>query len=159
VFKGEYRNFFYHKKAFSLGFHLESAWAANQPRFNNYRATLIRSLAFEPIPESKSFFIDRYRSNFYSSAGFIATVNIHPKLQFRMDNHVYRPWERIFSTPQDESNFEPTTELFYVGSGSLIYHSPLGPLRVSANYYDRKNLPWSILFNFGYFIFNDGYLD
>ena len=159
VFKGEYRNFFYHKKAFSLGLHLESAWAANQPRFNNYRATLIRSLAFEPIPESKSFFIDRYRSNFYSSAGIIATVNIHPKLQFRMDNHVYRPWERIFSTPEDESNFEPTTELFYVGSGSLIYHSPLGPLRVSANYYDRKNIPWSILFNFGYFIFNDGYLD
>ncbi len=159
VFKGQYKNFFYQKKKFSLGFHIETGWAANQPRFTNYRATLIRSLAFEPIPESKSFFLDRYRSNFYSSAGLIGTLNITPNIQLRAENHVYRPWERIFSTPEDASNFEPTTELFYVGSGSIIYHSPLGPMRLAVNYYDRKEIPWSILFNFGFFLFNDSYLD
>ncbi len=159
VFKGQYRNFFHHKKRYSLGFHVETGWAANQPRFNNYRATLIRSLAFEPIPESKSFFIDRYRSNFYSAAGFITVFNPAERLQLRAENHVYRPWERIFPTLDDESNFEPTSELFYVGSASVVYHSPIGPLSLSFNYYDRKNTPWSIVFNFGYFLFNEGYLD
>jgi len=159
VLKGEYKNFFYRRKLINLGFNLETGWAADQPRFNNYRATLIRSLAFEPIPESRSFFIDQYRSNFYSAAGLISTINLTQNIQIRAENHVYRPWERIFATPEDESNFEPTSELFYVGSGSLIYHSPLGPLRLSVNYFDRKVNPWSVLFNFGYFIFNDGYLD
>ncbi|MFK7757244.1 MAG: patatin-like phospholipase family protein [Flavobacteriales bacterium] len=159
VFKGQYINYFFNRKRVNVGFHLESAWAANQPRFNNYRATLIRSLAFEPVPESRSFFIDQYRSNFYTSAGLMATLNVSDNVQFRAENYVYRPWERIFSTPEDESQFEPTSELFYVGSGSLVYHSPIGPLRVTLNYFDRKDVPWSLMFNFGYFIFNQGYLD
>lgn len=159
VFKAEYKNYIYHKKRFNLGLHLESAWSSNLPRFNNYRATLIRSLAFEPIPESRSFFIDQYRSNFYSAGGLTSTLNLTSNIQVRADNYLYRPWERIFATSEDESNIEPTSELFYIGSGSLIYHSPLGPIRLTVNYYDRKELPWSVLFNFGYFIFNDGYLD
>ncbi len=159
VLKAKYKNYFFHKKRITCGFDIETGWSANQPRFTNYRATLIRSLAFEPIPESKSFFIDQYRSNFYSSAGLMLSYNISNNFQVRTDNYLYRPWERIFATLEDESNFEPTSEIFYVGSGSLIYHSPIGPLRLSVNYYDRKATPWSVLFNFGYFIFNDGYLD
>jgi|GEM_PF-3082360 len=141
----------------SVGFNLETAWA-NQPRFSNYRATLIRSLAFEPIPESKSFFIDQYRSNFYSAAGLMFTVDITNSIEFRGESHIYRPWERIFSEA-DEPEFDPTTEVFFIGSGGFIYHSPLGPVRLTANYYDRKEIPWSIVFNYGYFIFNRSAID
>lgn len=153
VLKGQYQNYFLRNSFMSLGFNLETAWA-NQPRFSNYRATLIRSLAFEPIPESQSFFIDQYRSNFYSAGGLMLTLDITDNVQFRGESHFYRPWERIFADPDFDPDFDPTTELFFIGSGGFIYHSPLGPLRLTANYYDRKEIPWSIMFNYGFFIFN-----
>ncbi len=153
VVKGQYQNYFFRNRFLSLGFNLETAWA-NQPRFSNFRATLIRSLAFEPIPESKSFFIDQYRSNFYSATGLMMTFDISNNVQFRGEGHLYRPWERIFANPDFEPEFDPTTELFFIGSAGFIYHSPIGPIRLTANYYDRKEIPWSILFNYGFVIFN-----
>jgi len=36
----------------------------------------------------------------------------------------------------------------------LVYHSPLGPVSVSLNYYDKKERPYSFIFSFGYVIYN-----
>jgi NTE family protein len=43
---------------------------------------------------------------------------------------------------------------YYMASGALVGHTPLGPISLSANYYDKKDEPWSFIFNFGYILFN-----
>jgi NTE family protein len=41
----------------------------------------------------------------------------------------------------------------------LVWHSPLGPVSASANYYSSREEPFSFLIHFGYIIFNRKALD
>jgi NTE family protein len=36
----------------------------------------------------------------------------------------------------------------------MVYNSPLGPLSISVNYYDKMPDAFTVNFNFGYIIFN-----
>ena len=42
----------------------------------------------------------------------------------------------------------------YTGSISFVYHSIIGPFSLGAYYYDKKESPWSFLFNYGFILFN-----
>jgi hypothetical protein len=46
------------------------------------------------------------------------------------------------------------TERYYIGSGSLIYQSPLGPVWFNLSYFDGLQEPWAWSLNFGYILFN-----
>lgn len=46
------------------------------------------------------------------------------------------------------------SERYYLGSGSLIYQSPLGPVWFNLSYFDGLREPWAWSLNFGYILFN-----
>jgi hypothetical protein len=46
-----------------------------------------------------------------------------------------------------------------IAMGALVYHTPLGPVSFSGNYYQKQEQPWSFLFHIGYILFNRRGLD
>jgi NTE family protein len=74
---------------------------------------------------------------------------------------VFQPHTEIlaneFNLPAYDIN-NPWSARYYIGSGSLVYSSPLGPISLSANYYEARENQWSFLFNFGYLIYNKRFL-
>ncbi|MFZ6052135.1 patatin-like phospholipase family protein [Halocola ammonii] len=151
--KGEYTNYFDRWGPITVGFDLEAV-ASNQPFFANYRATLIEAPAYRPIPESYTFFLDHFRAHNYAAGGVKLIGHINKNIHLRAEGYAFKPFGRIAGN-EDKSPYYFYDDTFnYIGSGSLVYQSPIGPLSLSLNYYDQKEDPWSFIFSFGYTLFN-----
>jgi NTE family protein len=148
-----YQNYFQKLGNIKLGLLLDGVWST-QPFFNNRIASLMRAPAFEPIPESQTLFMPQFRAHDYAAGGLVGVWSIKKSLDFRAEAHVFQPFGKILSTESGEPVYDNETDRFYIGSASLILHTPIGPASLSANYYDQSIDPWSIMFNFGYILFN-----
>lgn len=96
----------------------------------------------------------QFRAHNYAAGGLMLVTQFSNSIDLRFEGFAFlangRIMEAVDGTPMYNNELQP----FYIGSGSLVLHSPLGPVSVSLNYYDQKELPWSFIFNFGYLIFN-----
>jgi NTE family protein len=149
-----YDNYFDHFGPVSLGFYGELL-LSNQDFFSNYTSSILAAPAFEPVLESKTLFLPKYRAYNYAAAGLKMVINIYRKIDFRLEGYLFQPYQEILSDENMDAVYgEEFSYRSVIGSSSVVWHSPLGPLSISVNYYDRANEKWSAFFNFGYIIFN-----
>jgi len=153
-FKFELDKYFNRKSAFKYGAHL-SAVLSDQPFFDNYTATIIRAPAFAPIPEARTRVMDEFRAHKFVAGGLRAILTIKKSFDVRLEGFIFQPFEAIERTEEDKAVYGPSfASQYYVGSGSLIWNSPVGPLAFSVNYFEEQREPWSVIFSFGYILFN-----
>ncbi len=151
--KFQYTNFFMSIKKLRIGFNLEGV-ASTQDLFNNYIASSIMAPSYNPLPESKTFFLPQYRAHNYAAGGLLGVLSLNKSFDIRAEGYVFNPFGRIVPDADNNATYDYTVKQFYTGSAALVFHSPLGPVSFSANYYDKKEVPWSFIFNFGYILFN-----
>lgn len=151
----KYQNYFLHLGPVTFGFDLEGLYS-NKPFFQNYYASIISAPAYQPIPESKTIFINEYRTTEYASLGLMGVFSIYKNIDFRLEGYGFRPFQSIVANTNNEAIFtKPNDKPYFIGASTLVYHSPLGPVSLNLNYYDnRPEGPWSFFFNFGFTIFN-----
>ncbi len=153
--KFRYQNYYKRKGWLHLGFSIEGVYSS-QPFFDNYSGTILSAPAYQPIPESKTLFLHGFRAYKYLGGGLQNVVNITNNLDFRLEGYVFQPYRPIKKKPDLKPSFGPIlSSRNYIGSGSLVYHSPIGPISLTLNYYEGNDEPWSFLFSFGHLIFND----
>ncbi|MBE9491570.1 MAG: patatin-like phospholipase family protein [Bacteroidetes bacterium] len=153
-FKLIYDNYFERIGPFKLGFYCELL-ISDQPLFNNYISTIMASPAFEPLPESKVLFLPKYRAHNYAAAGLKIIGHILKKLDFRLEGYLFQPYQEIIQKPDLSVGYgEKFSNRSYMGTAALVWYSPIGPLSISVNHYDRAYDQFSIFANFGYIIFN-----
>ncbi|MFN2429255.1 MAG: patatin-like phospholipase family protein [Cryomorphaceae bacterium] len=154
--KLHYQHYLLHIGRFSLGVDVEGLYST-KPFFENYTASLISSPAYEPIPESKTIFLEDYRTVQYAGFGLRNVFEIKKNLEIRAEGYLYLPGQAIVRDEENNAAFsEPFVKQFYIGAAALVWHSPLGPVSLNLNYYDNREESWSFFFNFGYTIFNKG---
>lgn len=158
TFNLKYQNYFQRIGPVSLGLLLDGTYT-NQPFFQNYIASIMRSPSFEPIPESHTLFQSQFRAHAYAAGGLQAVYTIRKNLDMRVEAYVFQPLQQIVSNAEDEAEYLDEYKQNYIGSASLVLHSPLGPLSLNLNYFEGKTDPWSLLLNFGFILFNDSALD
>ncbi len=159
-FKLTWENYFISFKWLKLGFYGE-LYLSNQQLFNNYTATILSAPAFQPIPESKVLFLPSYRAHNYAASGLINIFPLLKNVDLRVEAYIMQPYRNIVQDYQTlkakyEKEFSDRT---FIGSVVFVYNSPLGPLSLNFNYYDRKHDKFSFLLNFGYMIFNGSIFD
>jgi len=151
--KFNYQNYFLNKKHFKTGFYLEGVWSS-QNFFNNYISSSIAAPAFNPIPESRTFFMPQFRTHTYAAVGLMNVVSFTRNIELRVEAYAFQPLQSIVRDELGKAKYDGTPITKYIGSATILANSPLGPISFSANYYDKKEEPWSLLFNFGYILFN-----
>jgi NTE family protein len=168
--KMAYETFYKSRGKLRLGLYFEGVFS-NQSFFNNYTATILSAPAFNPIPESNTRFIPYLRANNYLAAGLKNVIRILPNFDMRMEAYLMLPYQTIVSNPQKAAGYStPFLRQFLIGSGVFVYHTPIGPLSVSLNYLDKEVKEnqsgqleakgvYSLLFSFGYILFNKRALD
>ncbi|UPT67120.1 MAG: patatin-like phospholipase family protein [Sphingobacteriales bacterium JAD_PAG50586_3] len=153
-FKVHYENYFNITKRLKLGIYGEAV-VSNQPEFSNYTSTLLIAPAFQPIPESSTLFLRNFRAFNYGAVGGRVIVNIFKRFDFRLENYLFMPYKPFVETAQQTAAYgKAFSRINYMGSGALVYDSPIGPISLSGNYYQREKKPWSLIFTLGYIIFN-----
>ncbi len=153
-FKFVIDKYFNQRRVVKFGLYAEGVYSF-QPLFNNYTASILSAPAFQPLPECKTLFQESYRSHKYLGTGLKTIFTFRRNLELRLEGYVYLPYEQIIKTPDLKAQFaEPLTRQFFLGTAAMVFHSPLGPLSFSVNYYDKEKTDLTFLFHFGYILFN-----
>ncbi|MBL7964717.1 MAG: patatin-like phospholipase family protein [Flavobacteriales bacterium] len=154
VMKATLDKYFIPKGKVRFGVLAEGLWST-QGAFQNYTATIIRMPAFQPTPETRTYFIDAHRAPQYLAGGLRSIIAVaRNKFDLRLEGYVFQPYKAVVRG-EDNSAQEGTvaSDRSYIASGSLIYQSPVGPIWFNTTYLSGKDKPWSVSLSFGYVIF------
>ncbi len=164
ILDNTFRNWFYiqskftkyitNKNLYRLGIHLEGYYAF-KPFFHNYTVTSLSAQRFNPFPDSKTVFYHDYRSNQYGAFGLINIFTIQDKVDLRIEGYFFQPLTTLLNNNGETEMSNFFTHNYQLASASIIYHSFMGPLRASINYYSQQEQPLSFQLSYGYVIFNE----
>ncbi len=146
--------YFLPRKKVRFGFMVEGVYST-QDFFQNYTASVLRSPVFQPTPESRTYFLDNFRAQQYLAGGARAIIAVAKnKFDLRLEAYAFQPYKAIERNNSDQAEAGTAiSERSFIGSGSLIWQSPLGPVWLNTSYLDGLTEPWVFSVNFGYVIF------
>lgn len=154
--KMKYRTYFMQRGLYRLGILLEGVYST-QPFFENYTASILSSHAFQPIPDASTGFYNDFRANKYLGGGLMNVFTIKDKLDLRIEAYIFQPIYRILGDNGVPYLGELFEDRFGIASISLIYHSFVGPIRATVNYFDSQTQLNALSFqlSLGFVIFNE----
>jgi NTE family protein len=145
---------YFNKGRFKPGFLVEAAYSS-QPFFTNYQGTLINAPSFNPLPESRTLLLERFRAFSYVAGGGRIVVSMAPKLDWRFEGYMFKPFESL--QPGINQSTSVSTELIkasFLGMSGVVFHSPIGPVSLMVNYYDDQENEFGVLLHVGFLLFN-----
>jgi NTE family protein len=154
-----YENYYKRKGHLKLGFYAEVVWT-NQPFFTNYTSSVLNSPSFEPVAEMQTLYLPSFHAHQFGGAGLRNVWMIRNNVDFRLEAYIFQPFRELVKTEDLKTEYgKDFARQFYIGSAALVFHSPLGPMSLGLNYYHENEHPFSVLFHFGYIIFNKSALE
>lgn len=155
-FKMCYDTYFKEKGKWRIGFLGEVVWTF-QPFLTNYTASILSTPGFQPTPDSKTLFIPTLHAHQYAAAGLKSIFVVFKNVDWRVEGYVFAPYQALRERSDYTVEYASPlsiADVSYIGMSSLVWHSPLGPMSASINYYSSRPEPLSFLIHFGYIIFN-----
>ncbi|HNQ11583.1 MAG TPA: patatin-like phospholipase family protein [Bacteroidia bacterium] len=158
--RARYESYFPISRKITTGFNAELLFSST-PFFTNYTATLLVSPSYEPLAEMRTLFLPNYKAHNYTAAGLSGIYKFNANISFRVQAHLFMPFQNILEDDltKEAKYSEPWSKRYFLGTAGVTYFSPLGPVNLSLNYYDDKQKPLTVLFHFGYILFNRSVLD
>ncbi|MEM6262122.1 MAG: patatin-like phospholipase family protein [Bacteroidota bacterium] len=141
---------YYDAGPLKLGFLVQGA-ASNQPRFTNYRGSLLYAPAFDPLNDSKTLFLENFRTTSYAAAGGRLIIPVAQRMEFRMSGFAFKGFDwlaRLNPNYRDDP-----LQVFTAASGGFVFHSPIGPAAIHLNYYDDRENRLGLIAHLGFLIF------
>jgi NTE family protein len=146
-------------KFFKVGVFAEGVYSS-QDFFRNYQASILSAPSFNPIPESQTLFIDDYRAHQYMAGGLKTILTPYKNLDVRFEGYLFQPVYSIIKDAYGKANYSSAfLYRHFLGMGAVVYHTPIGPISVGVNYYDKNENSFSFFFHFGYTIYNKKSID
>ncbi|MCU0356373.1 MAG: patatin-like phospholipase family protein [Cyclobacteriaceae bacterium] len=146
---------YFQKGRFRPGYYVDAVFS-NQPVFANYTGTIVNAPGFFPLQDSRTLILENFRAFNFIAAGSRNVFILKSRLlQFRLEGYIFKPLQYI---TQDASQQAITAselgKFYFTGTAGLVYHSPIGPISLSTNYYDDAENRWGVLFHAGFILFN-----
>ena len=155
MFSSKFQIFPIDDKHFRLGIHGKGVWST-QTLFANYTASLLASPCFDLIPDSKTFFLPEFRSPQFLGSGLNFIFSFNSRVDFRFDAYMYQPILMLSKVENVSYQYaEPINDAEFLTSASVLFHSLVGPIRATINYFPKQKDPLYFQVSYGYVIFND----
>lgn len=140
---------------YSSGYYIEGV-LSNQPLFTNYQGSLINAPGFYPLQDSKTLFLQNFRAYNYVAGGWRNVFALRNKLDFRFEGYLFKPLEAIVRGQNQEGVLDDSfSKIFFTGTAGMVYHSTVGPISLSFNYYDDPESQFGVLLHVGFLLFNN----
>ena len=144
---------------FKIGVFGEAVYST-QNFFSNYQATILSAPAFNPTPESQTFFIEAFRAHNYFAGGLKAITTPVRRLDIRFEAYLFQPVLSILKSNDNKAKYSsPFLYRHFTGMAAAVYNTAVGPISIGVNYYDQYEYPFTFFFHFGYIIFNRKSID
>jgi len=142
----------------SIGTYLD-VMVSTKSQFANYFSTMLMTPAFTPVPHSETLFLPDYRANIFAGLGLIPIVTLTDRLLLHFGGYYFQPYETMELGPDGRYYTDPWTKHAFIATGAFVWHTPIGPLSISTNYYSNAANNWYVQLNFGYLLFDKKGLD
>ena len=127
---------------------------STQPTFSTFRSSQTTAPVFAPLPDSRTLFLDSYRSARYAAVGLRYIQPFLSKLEWRTEVFVHLNGQPIrkgdLQTAERRLGFDRPR---VTASTGLIFQSPVGPLALHARFYDDPAERFGIYGHLGYLLF------
>ena len=118
----------------------------------NYKSSILSAPAFNPTPESQTFFIDAFRSHNYLAGGLKLIISPTKFVDVRFEGYIFQPYQSIKENSDKKAEYSsPFLYRYYSGLAAAVINSPIGPISIGINYYDQYENPFSF---FKYIVIN-----
>lgn len=139
---------------YSSGYLLEGVFS-NQPTFTNYFGTIINAPAFNPIQDSRTLLLENFRAFNYVAGGWRNVFSLRKSLDLRLEAYGFKPLVGISNGSDQQAKLDSDiTKIYFAATAGLVAHTSVGPISVSANYYDDKRRQFGVLVHIGFLLFN-----
>ena len=147
-------NYFFKIRNYTLGYIFEGVFS-NKPLFSTFKSTLLSTPAFNPLQDSKSLYLEKFRANSYAGIGIKNIVNIYKNLDLRLEGYAYLPVEEFQLAGGQSTQFGKSfSDRHYAATAGLVYHSIAGPVSLSFNHYDDVQKRFGVMFHIGFLVYN-----
>lgn len=155
LLKGNYDRYFKISRHLSLGLMTEGVYSNKHP-FSNYVSTVLSAPSFNPIPHSKTIYLNNFHANKYVASGIKGIFKFSDWLHFRGEIYGFAPVREIVEAKNYVAiyNDQQFSRVSFMGTGALVFQSALGPVSLSVNYYEKSQTKMFVMLNFGYILFN-----
>lgn len=155
LLKGSYDRYFKINKCISLGWMAEGIYSNKKP-FSNYVSTVLSAPSFDPIPHSKTLYLNNFHANKYVASGIKILFNLTEHMHFRAEAYGFAPLVEIKEAENYQAAYNELNinSLDFMGTGALVYQSGIGPISLSVNYYEKNQSKVYAMFSIGYILFN-----
>jgi NTE family protein len=143
-----------------FGVGAELTFSTQQPA-TNFTATQLISPAYSPTAEMQTGYFENYRSYQFIGAGPKIIISPFKNFEWRTEAYVFQPLKSFFrNESQDAQAVQFLKIRRTIASTSLVYHTPIGPIAASINYYsDLEPKPFTFFLHIGYTIFKKRILE
>jgi NTE family protein len=151
----DYQTFIIDQPFFHFGLHGQMV-SNSQTLFANYTASLLSMTEFSLVPDAKTYFLPEYRSPLFASAGVNTIFSIKKLVDLRLDMYYYQPFTQLIEYTDGSLGLESNLDnAALMASASAVFHSFIGPIRFTTNYFPKQETPFSFQFSMGYVLFNE----
>ncbi|MGC9470428.1 MAG: patatin-like phospholipase family protein [Bacteroidales bacterium] len=161
-FEAQWKKYLRINRKWNVGLYGE-VYVSSMQLQDNYYATIINARSFQPVPHSSTLFLENYRAHDYGAVGIMPVLKIGRSWHLTNESYLFVPYRKIRKIQEDEvyvPEYEnPFKRYYLMNTTALVYHSRIGPVVLSLNYYNKKDKNFYIVFNFGYIIFNKRGID
>jgi NTE family protein len=128
--------------------------ASTQPTFTTFRSSQTIAPVFAPLPDSRTLFLDSYRSSRYAAVGLRYTQPFLKKLEWRTELYVHVNAQPLKQGDQQTAKRESGIERPRItASTGIIFQTPVGPLALHARFYDDPSERFGIYGHLGFLLF------
>lgn len=139
---------------YTFGWSFETTYSNIKP-LTNYRGTLLYVPAFEPMFDSKTFFLDNFRAPGYVAAGVKSIWNLGRSLDMRLELYAFSSFRSVHDDGNQQAEIENGFQKPQLtGMLAIIYETLPGPISLRFNYIDGNSSSLGLMLSFGYLIFN-----
>jgi NTE family protein len=134
--------------------------ASTQPMFSTFRSSQTTAPVFAPLPDSRTLFLDSYRSARYAAVGLRYTRPFLKKLEWRTEVYMH-----LIAQPLKQGELQTAVRQSgldrprITASTGLIFQTPVGPLAVHARFYDDPAERFGIYGHLGFLLFRSRALE
>lgn len=151
----EFQSFVISNKSFHLGIHAKGQFTS-QSLFANYTASLLSLPAFSIIPDQETYFLPEFRSHQHLGGGLNLVFSLRKNIDYRIDAYFYQPFLQLQKNDDGTIQYiRPFKGETFFASTSFIYHSLVGPIRATLNYFPTQKTPFALQLSYGYVLFNE----
>lgn len=155
ILKGSYDRYFKINRRYTIGLMGEGVYSNKNP-FSNYVSTILSAPSFNPLPHSKTIYLNKFHANKYAASGIRGIYKLSDLLHFRAEVYGFAPYREIIETKNYIALYsdEKFPVINFMGSGAFVFQSALGPISLSVNYYEKSQVKFFAMLNVGYILFN-----